>query len=147
MTATSHAILGTIIAAKIGNPLLAIPIAFTSHIAADLIPHWDTGTNEQMKRRKRVFIESFFDVIAGFVISFLMIQFFFPKTDMFYAFLIIIVSQSLDWMTAPYYFFHIKQLKFVYDFQKKFDNGMDKPWGIINQIAVLIIVFLLAKLV
>jgi len=34
MTATGHAIIGTVIAAKIGNPYLAIPLAIVSHLAA-----------------------------------------------------------------------------------------------------------------
>lgn len=39
MTATAHAIIGTVIAAKVGNPVLAVPIALASHIIADAIPH------------------------------------------------------------------------------------------------------------
>ena len=53
MTATTHALIGTIIAAKIGNPALAIPIAIASHIAADAIPHWDTATNRKKKTFKK----------------------------------------------------------------------------------------------
>lgn len=145
MTATSHAVIGTVIAAKVGNPALAVPLALASHILADFFPHWDTGTNGTKNDRKKVFVKTFFDVIIGFILSYLMIQFLFPKTDLLYAFSIIMVSQSLDWITAPYYFFNIKSFKWVYDFQKSFDNRLGMPWGIINQVIALTFIIILAK--
>lgn len=151
MTSTGHAVIGTIIAAKIGNPALAIPIAFASHIVADAIPHWDVGTNGHNKKKKTIikeFIEAGLDVTLGFVISYLLIFFLFPQTDLKYAFLLIIVSQSLDWAMAPYYFFNLKipPFEWIYKFQKKFDNTLDKPWGIISQIAIISLVVILAKI-
>ena len=147
MTATAHAVIGTVIAAKIGNPYLAVPIALLSHIAADMIPHWDTATNIDKKGRKRVIIETFFDVLIGFLLSYVLIVFIFPTTVLSYAVLIILASQSFDWLMAPYYFFKIDLPPFnwAYHFQKKFDNELDAPWGIINQIAVLILLVVLAK--
>lgn len=151
MTATSHAVLGTIIAAKIGNPALAIPLAFTSHILADMFPHWDIGTNGHRKNKKSLkleFIQAVLDVAFGFILSYLLIFLFFPSTNLKYAFFLIIISQSLDWVTAPYYFFDIKTPPFqwVYKFQKMYDNRLDKPWGIINQIAIIAVVLILAKI-
>lgn len=148
MTATAHAIIGTVIAAKIGNPALAIPIAIASHIAADIFPHWDSGTNGASKSKKRLFFEASFDVILGFAISYTIIQLLFPQVDLLYAFIIIIASQSLDWITAPYYIFGIKRQPFLslYKFQKKYNTKMDKPWGIIYQVAALILVVALGML-
>lgn len=150
MTATSHAVLGTIIAAKIGNPALAIPLAFTSHILADMFPHWDVGTSGHKKNQKSLkleFIQASLDVAFGFILSYLLIFLFFPTTNLKYAFFLIIVSQSLDWITAPYYFLDIKfpPFQWIYKFQKMFDNRMDKPWGIISQIAIIVLVVLIAR--
>lgn len=145
MTATSHAIIGTIIAAKIGNPALAIPIAITSHIVMDAIPHWDTATNRRKKAFKKMFIDSFFDVTIGFVLSYLLIFLFFPKTNLAYAFVIIIASQFFDWVTAFYYFFHIKAFKWAYSFQKLFNNDLDLPWGLVTQIILILVLLVLAK--
>lgn len=144
MTATGHAVIGTIIAAKIGNPYLAAPLALVSHMLADMFPHWDTATNRRKKSKQRIFIDTIFDVLVGFLISYLMIQFLFPKTDLLYTFVIVIISQSPDWLMAPYYFFHMKIFKWMYDLQKKFDSSLDKPWGIINQIAILIFITIIA---
>lgn len=146
MTATSHAVLGTVIAAKIGNPALAIPIAIVSHFAADAIPHWDVATNRRKKNKKRLIIDAFFDVIISFVLSFIILSLFFPKTSFSYAFLIIICSQLFDWLMTPYYLFNIDLPPFnwAYHFQKRFDHELDKPWGIITQVGVIAVVLTLA---
>jgi hypothetical protein len=147
MTATGHAVIGTVIAAKLGNPALAIPIAFASHFLADALPHWDTGTNRHKKSKQRFFVESFIDVTLGFVLSWAIITWLFPSTNLVYAFLIIIVSELPDWLTAPYLFFKIEVQPFlsIYKLQKKFDTELDLPWGVINQAAVLIALVFLAK--
>lgn len=144
MTASGHAVIGTVIAAKVGNPALAIPLALASHVAADLFPHWDEGTNEK-KTKQTVALQAVADVIFGFIISYVIIFFLFPVTDLFYVFFMIIIAQAFDWLTAPYYLFGVKEFKIFYKFQKLFDNEMPAPWGIINQVAVLIILVILAK--
>ena len=146
MTATGHAIIGTVIAAKIGNPALAIPIAVASHIAADYFPHWDSATNAAKKGTKRVFRESIVDVLLGFIVSYILISFLFPGTNLLYAFIIVIAAQSLDWLMALYYFFGIKQFKWAYKIGKATNIELKEPWGIINQIAVLILLVIFAKL-
>lgn len=145
MTAASHAVIGTIIAAKIGNPALAIPIAIVSHIALDAIPHWDTATNRRKKTFKKMFNDSLLDVILGFVLSYLLIFLFFPKTNLVYVFLMIIASQLLDWVTSLYYFFHIKIFKWAYSFQKLFNNDLNLPWGLVTQIILIFALVALAK--
>ena len=96
MTATSHAVIGAVIAAKIGNPTLAIPIAIASHFAADLFPHWDSGTNRDKKSNRRFLYESVADVIIGWVVAFVILSFFFPSTPIFYACVIIFAAQLPD---------------------------------------------------
>lgn len=148
MTATGHAIIGAIIAAKFQNPAIALPIALLSHLAADLTPHWDTATNAKKKTRERLNIDTFIDVTASFSIAYLIIYFLFPETNLLYAFVIVLASQGFDWVTGPYYFWgwNFPPFNWVYNFQKIFDRRLDKPWGIINQVLVLLILILLAKM-
>lgn len=146
MTATGHAVIGTVIAAKFSNPALAIPLAIASHLAADSFPHWDVATNIRKKGRLRVLIEAFLDVIVGFILSYLLISSLFTDTNITYAIFMIFMAQLFDWLMAPYYFFDIQWFKWAYDFQKKFDNVQNKPWGIINQVGILILLLLLAKI-
>lgn len=147
MTATAHAVIGTVIATQVANPVLAIPLAILSHVAADLFPHWDTGTHRNGKTWNQLFIQSFVDVFLGFVLSFLIIYFLFPNSSYYYVFLIIIMAQLLDWLTAPYYFFKIKIFKPFYKLQTMFDNKMDKPWGIIGQVAIVTLLVVFFKLI
>ena len=148
MTATGHALIGTVIAAKIGNPALAIPIALASHFVADAIPHWDTGLHRKENGKKKFLIYSLFDVIIGFALSYALINLFFPSTNLTYAFFIIIIAQLPDWLTAPYLFFDMKfpPFSWSYRLQKAFDNPLGAPWGVINQVAVVIFIIALARM-
>jgi hypothetical protein len=146
MTATSHAIIGTVIAVKIGNPALSIPLALASHVAADYFPHWDEGTNAKSKSKTRILAEAAFDVMLGFFLSYLLVWILFPQVNIFYVFFIVLVSQLPDWLTSPYYFFGRKEFKVFYNLQKKFDRTLDKPWGIINQVVIIVLLVILAKI-
>lgn len=146
MTATGHAVIGTVIAAKVGNPTLAIPLALASHFAADFLPHWDTGFHREQKGKGKFFLQTVVDVIASFIVSYLLIQIFFPETTISYAFLIVAIAQLPDWLTAPYLFFDLKYPPFlwIYKLQKVFDRPRDLPWGFMNQIAILAAIVILA---
>lgn len=149
MTATGHAIIGTVIAAKIGNPYIAVPIAFASHFLADMVPHWDTGTHYRKKSAITFFLQTFLDVMFGFILAGLVLYYIFPFTNPLYALLIIVVAQLPDWMMAPYVFFKMKKFpfsKWSYDIQTKLQNKQDKPWGIINQVAILLLLIFIARL-
>ena len=145
MTATGHAIIGTVIATKIGNPALAIPIAFFSHFAADAFPHWDTVTNIKRKGKQLAILQTIADIAFGFILSYFILNFLSPTTSFSYAIFVIFVAQLPDWLTAPYYFLGITYFKWAYTLQKKFDKELDRPWGIINQALLLFLLILLAK--
>lgn len=142
MTATGHAVIGVVIAATIPNPVVAIPLAVGSHILADLFPHWDAGTNRHEKSKDRFVMEATADVVLSFAITFFLIVYLFPQTNLLYAYIVVLAAQFFDWASAPYLFLKIKNppiFKWFYDFQKSFDSRLDKPWGIIGQVTFLII--------
>lgn len=150
MTATGHAIIGVVIAAALPNPVLAVPIAVGSHVLADLFPHWDPGTNRDKKTKDRFISEAIVDVGLSLVITFFLIIFLFPKTGLLYAYFIVFASQFFDWASAPYVFFKIKKpsiFEWFYKLQKTFDNRLDKPWGIIGQVAVLVLIVIFGTLI
>ena len=41
MLETPHALVGMVIVAAIPNPLVSLPLAFLSHFAVDMLPHWN----------------------------------------------------------------------------------------------------------
>lgn len=150
MTATGHAVIGVAIAATFSNPIIAIPLAIGSHVLADLFPHWDTGTNRKEKSQSRFFSDSIIDGVTSVIITFLLVEFIFPHTDLLYAYFIVFWAQFFDWATAPYLFLKIKKPPIFYWFyklQKSFDNKLDKPWGIIGQVSVLAGIIIIAAVI
>lgn len=143
MTATGHAVIGVAIAATVSNPVIAIPLALGSHLLADLFPHWDFGTNRSKKSKQRFLMEAAADVILSLAVTFFLIIYLFPQTDLLYAYIIVFFAQFFDWITAPYLFFKIEKpgiFKWFYEFQKKyFDTKLDKPWGVVGQVALLVL--------
>lgn len=148
MTGTGHAVIGTVIAAKIGNPYLALPIAFLSHYAADAFPHWDTGTNQKQKTRIALWVQSVIDVGISLILPYFLIQFLNPTTNLLYVYLMVITAQLPDWGAAPYFFLNMKfpPFSWVYRSQLYFDNRLDQPWGVILQVGILVLLVGVAKL-
>jgi hypothetical protein len=55
VTATNHALTGTLIGLVVGEPLLAIPLALASHYVCDVIPHFGTGLPFNQVLRTKAF--------------------------------------------------------------------------------------------
>jgi hypothetical protein len=143
MTATAHALIGASIAAKVTNPFLAIPIAILSHFVADLVPHWDAGTNHKKKSMNRLKIEAMADVLLGFILAF---SIFGRFVDPVYLFVLIIAAQLPDWLEAPSSMFNIKIPPFTWlDWLgHKLQSRMQLPWGLVTQVVIVGIVVLYA---
>lgn len=146
MTATSHALIGASIASLISNPILAIPLAITSHFAADLVPHWDAGTNRRKKTIMRLRVEASFDVLLGFALVYLI---FGNIVGSAYLFVMIIAAQLPDWLETPSSKFGIKipPFSWVEWLGHKLQNRMQLPWGLVTQVVIvgLIVAFAVSK--
>lgn len=46
----AHALTGATIAAQIPNPAISLPLAFLSHFAVDLLPHWNPDLKQKKKK-------------------------------------------------------------------------------------------------
>lgn len=150
MLATPHALVGALLATKLTNPAIGIPVAFFSHFLFDLVPHWDWGWHpgETISRiidptkKRRIFIESALDVIAGFIICFML---FGTKVNPVYLFAMILAAQGPDWLTIPYWLFQKNFFPFniIAAVQHKLQLHARLPWGITNQILAVILLGLL----
>lgn len=143
MTATAHALIGASIAARVANPLLGIPIAIISHFIADLIPHWDEGTNHRQKSLTRFRSEAAADVIFGFALTFLIFK---NVVDPTYLFAMVIASQLPDWLETPLLMFNVKIPPFTWAYWlgHNLQSRMQLPWGLVTQIVTVGIVLILA---
>lgn len=136
MTATAHALIGASLAVKIVNPYLGIPLAIISHFIADLVPHWDAGTNHKKKSMTRLKIEATADVLIGFALTFLIFR---NLVDPMYLFVMVISAQLPDWLEAPSWIFGFKVPPFSWlDWLgHKLQSRMQLPWGLVTQVVIV----------
>ena len=136
MTATAHALIGASIASKVLNPAVGIPLAIISHFAADLIPHWDAGTNHKQKSLLRLKIEATADVLVGFALVFLLFR---SSVEPIYLFTMVIAAQLPDWLEAPSWMFGFKVPPFSWlDYLgHKLQSRLQLPWGLVTQVVIV----------
>lgn len=145
MTATSHALIGASLAAKIANPVLGIPIAIASHFAADLVPHWDAGTNHRNKSALRLKAEAALDVLLGFaLVAILFRSLAFEKPV--YLLAMVISAQLPDWLEAPssMFNFQVPPFSWLDWLGHKLQWRMQLPWGLVTQVVVVGLIVLFA---
>lgn len=136
MTATAHALIGASLAVKVANPLLGIPLAILSHFIADLVPHWDAGTNHKKKTTLRLATEATFDVLLGFALVFLLFR---NLVDPTYLFMMVIAAQLPDWLKTPSDIFglHVPPFSWIDWLSHKTQWRLQLPWGLVTQIVVV----------
>ena len=84
MTATNHALTGAAIGLIVGQPILAVPLAFLSHFICDAIPHFRSSLPE-----KQMFQAWWFKkyLVAEAILVFVILSFF-------------AIDQPLNWQLA-----------------------------------------------
>lgn len=147
MTATGHALVATLIVAKIHNPYISLPLAFVSHFVCDMIPHWDTGTHHREKTKKALFYESGLDVFISIVSSYFLYHNILGQGDYVVLYSAVFLSQLPDWVTAPYLILNWKSplvfwSKQMYRLQHAMNRRLDKPWGIVTQVVTVILLYI-----
>lgn len=146
MTATAHALIGAAIVTKIPNPWVGLSLALLSHLPGDLLPHWDEAATNH-KEKFTLFYQATLDVLLGFA---LVGAFFTPsRVHPLYLFAGIIFAQLLDWIQIPYWlldwqFFPFRQIK---KFQSYTNVRIPLPWGLLTQVAAVIVFFALFDLI
>jgi hypothetical protein len=64
-----HTAVGLLIATKIPNPFIAIPLAFASHFLVDLIPHWNPSLYTETKKHGKPLKKTTYIIIADVILS------------------------------------------------------------------------------
>lgn len=147
MLSIAHGATGALIASKIPNPFISIPLVLLSHYVEDSIPHWDVGQGltSWKKSKKSAFIqELFFD----FPLSILLVFIFFQIGRPFdwRPWLGWFVALLPDFLEFPYLFldmrfFPITQLAKLHS--KVHKSNKNKFWGLLPQFTIILIVLLL----
>lgn len=144
MTATAHALVGGAIASSVSNPALGVGLAVASHPLMDLLPHWDFGWGWRKKSKVFFLAEGIFDLSLGLGLSYLI---FGQNVNLVYFFSVIFASLFFDLLMVPFWFlkWRFPPFSWAYQLQSKIQGRASLPWGIVNQVAVVILVVLVLR--
>jgi len=149
MLSLAHTATGAIIASKIPNPYISIPLVLASHYLEDYIVHWDCGTglSKGIKKKSEALVQEFFEL----GLSLLFIYLFFQKgsTQLNYPVWIgAFVALIPDFLEAPRNFLKWEPsfLKPFNNFHGKFHNSTPNMiLGLTPQLVLLFVIALVAK--
>lgn len=105
MTETAHALVAGAIASRFPNPLIALPLAFTSHFIMDSVPHWDFGTNWRNRTKTMTATLAIAETLIGITVTYF---FFAGKVAPLTLALSVAASLFPDWIETPWYIFFAK---------------------------------------
>lgn len=146
MTATSHALLGTLLAVRFTDPVASLPLALGLHYAADFVPHWDSGTNRREKSEKRFLAEAIIDATIAVIVAGVSYYYIFGLDNFYYLYLVVGVSLFPDILTVMTRFV-LKKKSPLWDWhnrlQSKINQRLQLPWGILTQIVTIGAVYIL----
>ncbi|MDO8503416.1 MAG: hypothetical protein Q7S60_01870 [bacterium] len=136
-----HTIVGAALAAKIGNPALALPLALASHFVLDMLPHWNPHLRTEKRtlgdirpKTKRIVM---IDVVVSIVVGVAIATTVLPDTKHF---IVVLLGAFLavlpDVLEGPYFFFNQrnKVVSRLLDFQKSLQFDVSFLPGVLTQI-------------
>jgi hypothetical protein len=144
MLETPHAVFGALIATKIGNPWVALPLAFASHFVLEPLPHWNPHTNTEIRVHGQLsnfsltFIAA--DVLTSLGLGLWLASRTLPDVRRF---LLVIAACFLavlpDLLEAPYFIFGSRHPFFqrLISFQKRFQYDISWFPGLIIQTLIV----------
>lgn len=101
MTGFNHGMTGAVIALSVHQPVLAVPLAFLSHFATDLIPHFGLSEDDLFNRHFNAILILDF-VFAVFMMAILAIVF---PSHLILIWLCMIAAASPDLMWAYHHLY------------------------------------------
>ncbi len=145
MLESPHVIVAAVIATKITNPLISLPLAFGSHFVLDRVPHWNPHLNTEIKQYGKVSRRStiivVLDVLLGLGAGLWMAGNVLPNTN--HAIIILLASFAgvlPDVVEGPYFFLNMKHKLITgwIKFQKSIQVDTTIVPGIFTQIITVI---------
>lgn len=151
MLLTPHTIVGITVAASVQNPLVAAPLAFGLHFAGDVLPHWDfyTNTTKEQKisgwRPLAVMLDFGMAIAIGLTAVLYALWVLGDSYLALNIFLCGIASILPDALTGPSIYMKNapRFFKIMHEFQRKINNSANMFYGVLTQLAVVLICFFL----
>lgn len=139
-----HTVVGAVIATKIGNPALALPLALTSHFVLDLVPHWNPHLNTELAKygkvtwqtRTLVWIDVVVSLAVGLYISTLKLP---DLSGVTIVVLGALMGVLPDLIESPHFFLGLrwKPIENLIKFQKSIQNDTGLVFGLATQVVIL----------
>lgn len=153
MLLTPHTIVGVTIATSIHNPLVAVPLAFAFHFFGDMVPHWDfyTATTREQRikgwRPLAVMADLAIGVALGVTFTLQALWVYHDRSLALNIFLCGIASVLPDVLTGPSIYLSKAPKLFngIHKLQSKMQFPANLPWGVISQLIVSVVCFLLIQ--
>ncbi len=138
MLETPHALVGMVIVAVIPNPLVSLPLAFLSHFAVDMLPHWNWKPDVRPLSLLGIVLDL---ILLEIIVGYLAFQSSLQLDLVAGAFFAILP----DLLEAPYIFFgsNNRYLKKLMLFQKSIQNRAPVLPGILTQLLLSAICLLI----
>lgn len=144
MLLTPHTVAAIAIASLVKQPELALPLAFISHFALDLIPHWDPLAGKLQERefdrlRGKILLFVFADFLIAFDLGLFFVWRALPDTVLATViFLAAFLANLPDGLMTPRAFLGKKWnwLMSYTRFHARFQTKLSLPWGLLPQAVV-----------
>lgn len=144
MLETPHVMVAAAIATKIGNPLLAIPLALGSHFLLERIPHWNphlkTETDKYGKPTTQTTIITTIDAVTALISGSLIAARALPNTGHTITILLACFFSVLpDLVESPYFFMGVRNellIKYI-AWQKSIQEDAKLIPGLLTQLAII----------
>lgn len=148
MTELPHTVVGAAIAVKVGNPALAIPLAFASHFALEFVPHWNPHLYTETKKYGKVTKRSTYFVAADVALSlaagFFIASTVLPDAAHFWTVIFAAFAAVLpDVIEGPWFFLNFKNraIEKLILFQRSLQFDAPPIPGIATQLATILAAF------
>jgi hypothetical protein len=142
MTISNHVVVASLIAVTINDPLIVLPLAFLSHYALDVLPHYGYGGNggyTESFKHKETFIMEGLDLI-GIVILLFTIDF---SVWVVTAAIILSLLPDFEW-PFRYIFYERKGLKPPNTITSRFHQKIqwcERRWGVFVEVVFFVIIY------
>jgi hypothetical protein len=109
MTGLNHGMTGAVIALIVKQPALAIPLAFLSHFATDMLPHFGLNEKELFKRKFNIILIA--DFLIAVILMIILALLFPGKIWIIWTCMIAAASPDLMWAYHRLYIEHFNKGK------------------------------------
>lgn len=148
----AHVVAGGVIAGKIPNPAVSLPLAFLSHFAVDLLPHWNPSLSYEKRKFGKISQKTsalvLLDSLLGLTLGLFLAS---QKLPDLKQALIVILGCLLgilpDLVEAPFYFLKGKQyqIKSLIKFQSLLQFNISFFPGVLCQIIFVATLIILSS--